>query len=107
MNKKTKAKLHTRLKLIKKYLDTNPSMLFHSVGICHNVDRIKAPHLDFNLLPLFEKYPDCHLRSDGRPNLNFPVNGDTNYFADNMNRTIWSNPKRIALLNWLIEETKP
>lgn len=43
MNKKDKAKLHTRLKLIKKCVDTDPSKLNHYSGICYNSTNIKKP----------------------------------------------------------------
>ena len=107
MNKEDKAKLHTRLKLIKKYLATNPSMLFHSVGICYNVMYIKKPYFMVCIRDLFAKYPNCSVRPSGTRNLVFPVDGDIKYLHEKKYESIWSNPKRIALLDWLIEETKP
>lgn len=107
MNKKTKSKLNTRLKLIKKYLSTDPSKLRHNTGICYNVEVIKLPRQVFGMRELFEKYPNCSVRRNGTQNLTYPVGGENQYFKDKDTSTMWSNPKRIALLNWLIEETKP
>lgn len=57
---------------------------------------------------LFKKYPYCALwESSDRKDLTFPVDGQIEFDNSSRTKTIWSNPRRIALLDWLIEETKP
>lgn len=108
MNKKTKAKLHTRLKLIKKCLATDPSKLNDFNGLCRAVKQIKQPKMYFNLESLFPKWPKCHFYvSTNRHSYSFPVGGIHEFTDDVDNGTMWTNPKRLELLDWLIEETKP
>jgi len=36
----------------------------------------------------------------------YPVGGYYEYMADQSNRTMWQNPRRIQLLQWMIEQTE-
>lgn len=106
MNKKTKAKLHTRLKLIKKYLNTDPSKLNKKEGICYHVFKIKKPNTPFDMEDLLITWPKCYVWASGTKSSSYPVDGISGYRIDQHTNTIWSNPKRIELLDWLIEQTK-
>lgn len=107
MKKKDKAKLHTRLKLIKKYLATDPSKLNYYFGICHNIGYVKKPYFHVSIVTLLLYYPNCHKNALGNNDVTFPVDGQNRYYAQTGKKAMWANPKRLALLDWLIEETKP
>ncbi len=107
MNNKDKAKLHTRLKLIKEYLATDPSKLDHRQGICYNLDHIKEPHVKLNMDKLFLAWPQSYVYPSGIISYTYPVGGMVEFSNDRLNSTMWTNPKRLALLDWLIEESKP
>lgn len=55
---------------------------------------------------MIKSWPKCHTENmdDGTVyNINFPIDGSTEYFYERDNNTLWLNPNRIELLNYLIE----
>jgi len=49
-------------------------------------------------------WPNCYTNHfTGVEDTTFPVGGSTEYFDERNNNTLWINPKRIELLNYLIE----
>lgn len=66
-----------------------------SVGICRNVEA------DTDLLALMRKWP----LAEGETS--FPVGGAVEYRNERIAGTLWDNPRRLQLLDWLIEQTDP
>lgn len=66
---------------------------------------------DEMLEALFKKWPAVY-KGDGahsrkKPDrMEFPVGGLVEYQHNSAEKTLWENPRRIELLNWLIEQTK-
>lgn len=53
---------------------------------------------------IVKSWPKCYLDPVGnRPNKTFPVDGSDKYFEERLANTLWINPKRIELLNYLIK----
>lgn len=72
-------------------------------GICGNlrttVGDEKWKVMSLHLRAMMDKWPER------LPNRFYPVEGtQERYMADAANRILWQNPRRIALLDWLIEE---
>lgn len=60
---------------------------------------------------LFKKWPAVYkgngARSRKKPDrIEFPVGGLAEYQHNSAEKTLWENPRRIELLDWLIEQTK-
>ena len=86
-------------------------------GICKNVtDYIRAANIDYELKAatmqeivkeldaMIEKWPD-KAREKGQSFSHYPVEGDFRiYDADQAQGILWQNPRRIALLDWLMEQ---
>lgn len=61
-------------------------------------------YVTYTFNQIVKSWPKCYLDPVGnRPNKTFPVDGSDKYFAERENNTLWLNPKRIELLNYLIE----
>ena len=75
-------------------------------GICYNVSRLTRPLVETNyhllkvLDSLIHKWP----KKDS--SLAYPVGGIKEFFWELKNGTLWNNPRRIELLNWLIMRLK-
>ena len=86
-------------------------------GICKNVtDCIRAANIDYELKAatmheivkeldaLMGKWPD-KVVDKSQPYAAYPVEGDFRiYDADQAQGILWQNPRRIALLDWLMEQ---
>lgn len=86
-------------------------------GICKNVtDYIRAANIDFELKAatmqeivkeldaLLDKWPDKAVEKSQRYAV-YPVEGDYRiYDRDQALGQLWENPRRIALLDWLMEQ---
>lgn len=70
-------------------------------GICENVRAIdRNPEIHRQLWELMAKWPDAV-----QDNRWYPVEGDMSlYMYAVRDRALWQNPRRIALLDWLIKE---
>lgn len=69
-------------------------------GICGNLRTLTdKPEVMDSLREIMDKWPQAY------PNRFYPVEGHCSiYLSDARCRTLWSNPRRHALLDWLIEE---
>lgn len=86
-------------------------------GICKNVaDFVRASNIDYELKAatlqevvneldaLIEKWPD-KAREKGKSFSHYPVEGNYRvYDTDQARGELWENPRRIALLDWLLEQ---
>lgn len=70
-------------------------------GICVNVMHLTranpVPYLGLGLDVLIEQWPK-------RVGIIYPIGGYTEYNNDRYHNTVWTNPRRIELLNWLITQ---
>jgi len=73
-------------------------------GICYNVSRLTRPLMKVNYQLL--KALDCLMRKwpNKHPSVYYPIGGVDEYNYELINDTIWRNPRRIELLNWLITQ---
>lgn len=84
-----------------KQIKTRPPRL--NEGICGNM-RVLMGQIEFcritkDLQDLMAKWPET------AGDRIYPVEGETELFViDAHQRKLWDNPRRIALLDWLIEE---
>lgn len=73
-------------------------------GICVNVSRLTRDllktnyHLHKALDSLIDEWPNKY------SSWGYPVGGVAEYNRELINGTIWCNPRRIELLNWLITQ---
>lgn len=59
--------------------------------------------MEYKLYCLIKCWPDIWRCPDGKSDMTYPVGGKSEYGKEFDNGTLWSNPRRIALLNWLID----
>ena len=91
------------LEILKQIRDDGPQLLH--CGICGNVDTMAADEVDEMALlrelnKTIRKWPATAREEDS-----FPVEGNSlQFLKDAANLSLWNNPRRIALLDWLIEE---
>ena len=52
----------------------------------------------------FQSWPECHVYEDGAKSLGYPVGGWDELDKEITNGTIWQNPKRLRLLDYLIKQ---
>ena len=52
----------------------------------------------------FEAWPECHTYGDGIKNFIHPVEGWEKYAEEREQGTLWQNPKRFELLDFLISQ---
>ena len=53
----------------------------------------------------FKAWPECHVKENGYKDIGFPVGGWDEYAAEVHSETLWENPRRLELLDFLIEQT--
>jgi len=101
-----KAKLHAALlelrSRVRRYAEKGySSTLRTDSGICGNLRIMTGRWDEYNLCEkLCDKWP-------GRSSETcYPVGGYDEFCEEELNGTMWNNPRRLELLDWLIEETK-
>ena len=82
-------------------------------GICENLTFcFSKNNLSFSvymrywLKEQFQSWPECHVYEDGDKPISYPVGGWDEFFIEQDNNTLWENPKRICLLNFLISQSE-
>jgi len=71
-------------------------------GICHNIKLLLLGANRKYLLHSMDYLHQLMMEWPKKFSWLFPVGGIIEYDKDNFNNTMWTNPKRIELLNWLI-----
>lgn len=76
------------------------TIIYPFIGICHSASNLTDTSEDNALLQsLIKRWPG------GVPgNPAYPVGGHYEYTKEAANKTIWANPRRTELLNWMIHE---
>lgn len=75
----------------------------HYKGICNNLYQLRTKKAQSKFINAIKSWP---LRRG--TSLSYPVEGDMNlYVQATSNDTIWEDPRRLALLDYLIEYYKP
>lgn len=94
------------LKILKRIRDEGPQA--RNCGICGNVlvvadEKIDGCALLRELDKVIRHWPanagTCYVTK-----VCYPVEGEKQYFKDAAQNILWENPRRIALLDWLIKE---
>ena len=108
MNKELLQTILKRLLEIKEGVNVNKNE-----GICFNLylytdhnRNIKPTGIINNewLKEQFQSWPECHVHEDGTKSLGFPVGGAVEYWEEKDKGTLWKNPRRLKLLDYLIEQ---
>ena len=74
------------------------------VGICKNVEALTGETMPYELQELMAEWPANAAKLHSLRQ-NYPVEGSGNeYEADSEAGTLWENPRRHELLDWLIKE---
>lgn len=72
---------------------------FQSAGICFNVlCQLPVDDCLDEMYALMERWPGASDDED------FPVGGDCEYYQEVEDGTLWQNPARLELLDWLIDQ---
>ena len=74
------------------------------VGICVNVAKTVSWCAADQLKPLLAKWPHVYTDEGGYAWGEYPVGGYTEYTIGKIDGTLWDNPRRWQLLDWLIEQ---
>ena len=108
MNKKMLQAIVKRLNEIKKRVNISINR-----GICTNLatqDSEDGMYIGFYthcwLIMQFKTWPECHKYEDGDKDIYYPVGGVEEYTSARHDGTLWDNPKRPKLLDYLIEQAE-
>ena len=108
MNKEILQTILNRLDEIKKGLNIDANK-----GICYNLFNYTYDHNkticnfvvnDDWLYNQFYLWPECHARENGHKDIVHPIGGCNEYKAERIQDTVWDNPRRLQLLDFLIEQ---
>jgi hypothetical protein len=78
------------------YLDDNVFNISETI--------LTGDYVTYTFNQIVKSWSKCaHSRVTGNPDKTFPVGGSVEYFEERETNTLWTNPKRIELLNYLIE----
>ena len=104
MNKELLQSIYNRLLEIKESVsvDKNESIC---ANLLLSIDKREITIRTW-LYDQFNKWPECHVRWNGHKSIVFPVNGLIGFNKEIINETIWENPKRLRLLDFLIEQAE-
>ena len=93
------------LEALKKIRDDGPVRDY--VGICGNVEELTKETMPYELKELMVEWPANAAKLHSLRQ-NYPVEGTGDgYEADSEAGTLWDNPRRHELLDWLIKELEP
>ena len=93
------------LEALKKIRDYGP--VCDCVGICGNVEKLTEESMPYELKELMVEWPGNAAKLYSLRQ-NYPVEGTGDgYEADSEAGTLWDNPRRHELLDWLIKELEP
>ena len=88
------------LEALKKIRDDGPVRDY--VGICGNVEELTGGTMPYELKELMTKWP-ANAAKPHSLRQNYPVEGSRDeYDASAETRTLWQNPHRHELLDWLL-----
>lgn len=96
------AELHAVLKKVKRHAEEgdDSGMFNKGTGICSNVHAYVLCHEARTLfVDIMRKWPNRYEDEA------YPVGGGAEFAVNNKHRKLWENPRRMELLNWLIEVT--
>ena len=51
-------------------------------------------------------WPECHVDASGNKDISYPVGGHDEYWMEQYQNTIWENPKRLRLVEFLIMQAE-
>lgn len=90
-----------------KWMRANLGKLDGTQSICGYVEDLLYPCVGHGAITdyLFESWPNVWIDiKRNRPSLGFPVGGSIEYWEDEEEKSFWRNPKRIELLEYMIEQ---
>ena len=110
MNKEFLQAVHKRLLEIKNKVNfnKNKAICFNLLNYTYRNKLFKPTFIMAHkwLRAQFALWPECHRHLDNTKNIVFPVGHMNEFDKESFNGTLWNNPKRLELLDFLINQAK-